>query len=108
MSLNRHATRRDLNEAEIVEALKLLGARVWRHDQPLDLLIAFRGVFMFCDIKNPAKPPSARQLTAAQAQFFADTEGCPRFVAHTAEEAIKQVQYWSKLKAWGVGDAGSG
>ena len=42
MSLNRYATKRDLNERPIVDALRAVGATVVQLDKPVDLLVGFR------------------------------------------------------------------
>jgi hypothetical protein len=67
MSLrNRRAMKRDANEPEIVSALRKAGAVVFPIDSPADLLIYWRGQFIVAEVKDSAKPPSARKLTCSQ------------------------------------------
>lgn len=68
--MRRHAAKVDANQPQIVEALRAVGAKV----QPLhdvgggvpDLLVLYRGVFSLLEVKDGAKPPSARRLTEDQ------------------------------------------
>lgn len=96
MTLNRWAARRDDNEDEIVSALRRCGYRVWRHDQPLDLLVCFsllrrRGLgFGFLEVKT-----AKGQLSAAQVRFFADTDGAPRALVRDADEALAVIRGWA-------------
>lgn len=98
MTLNRWAVRRDSNEDEIVRALRRCGYRVWLHDQPLDLLVCFQRIrergrgFGFLEIKVPGKEHAT---TPAQNRFFSDTEGAPRAVATSMEQAIAIVRGWA-------------
>lgn len=66
----RRAARTDANQAEIVAALRAVGAVV----QDLsrvgegcpDLLVSHGGRMALLEVKDGRKPPSARQLTPAQ------------------------------------------
>lgn len=97
VTLNRYATRRDDNEDEIVSALRRCGYRVWRHDQPLDLLVYFQRIrtrgaaFGFLEVKT-----ERGKLTAAQDQFFGDTDGAPRAVVRDALEALATIRAWAE------------
>lgn len=52
MSIKRHATRRDDNEPEIVVALVSAGAKVIRMDQPVDLLVEYKGKLHLVEVKD--------------------------------------------------------
>jgi hypothetical protein len=75
----RRAARTDANQAEIVAALRKIGATV----QPLhqvgagcpDLLVGFRGVNWLIEVKDVNKPPSRRQLTADQVYWHGGWKG---------------------------------
>jgi len=53
MSIYRRAAKVDANQAQVIEALRAAGARVWVLRQPVDLLIGFRGQTMLMEVKNP-------------------------------------------------------
>lgn len=81
----------DANQAEIVKALRKVGATV----QPLhtvgqgcpDLLVGFRQVNYLFEVKDGAKPPSARALTADEAGWIGGWRA-PVFIVNNAEEAV--------------------
>lgn len=93
MSLNRYAVKRDANEADIVAALHAIGAHVERLDEPVDLCCGWAGRWTWLEVKDPAKPPSARRLTSGQAQFIARcrTLGLPAFVVLTPLDALRAI-----------------
>lgn len=69
----RRAAKVDANQFEIVAALRAVGATV----QPLhaagqgcpDLLVGYLGVNFCLEVKDGAKPPSARKLTPDQVKW---------------------------------------
>ena len=73
------AARTDRNQSEIVSAFRRAGATV----QPLhqvgrgcpDLLVGFSGLNLLVEVKNPDKPPSARQLTEDQVRWHESWRG---------------------------------
>lgn len=75
----RRAAKVDANQAEIVAALRGIGATV----QPLhsvgagcpDILCGFRGRNILLEIKDGNKPPSARKLTADQVDWHGGWKG---------------------------------
>ena len=85
MTLNRYAKRRDANEAEIRQALDKAGIQYWQLDTPLDLLVAHRGEFRFLEVKKDSK----EHFTEAQAAFFEDTQGYPRYRVESPEDALR-------------------
>lgn len=93
MSLNRHSVRRDANEPEIIQTLLRVGAHVEVLDQPVDLCAGWGGRWVWIEIKDPAKPPSARRLTDRQEKFFARCHalGLPAAVALTPEDALQAI-----------------
>ena len=84
----------DSNQADIVEALRKAGASV----QILsavgqgcpDLAVAYRGVNHFVEIKDRAKPPSARKLTPDQEKWMANWRG-PVYVVDSIAQAFAAI-----------------
>jgi hypothetical protein len=88
----RTAARVDANQAQIVSALRQVGASVLMTFQLkgcFDLLVGYRGRTFLMEIKDPAQPPSARQLTPGEAEFKATWRGSTYHVVHTPDEAIR-------------------
>lgn len=87
----RRAARVDANQAEIVAALRKLGATV----QPLhtigkgcpDIMAGFKGRNVLFEIKDGAKSPSARALTGDEMEWIAQWRGSVH-VVETVEQAI--------------------
>lgn len=90
----RRAAKTDANQSEIVAALRKIGASV----QPLhavgqgcaDILVGWRGMNTLLEIKDSAKPPSARKLTPDQVKWHEEWRGQVAVVS-TIEEAIQAV-----------------
>lgn len=90
----RRQARVDDNQAEIVAALRKIGASV----QPLhavgsgcpDILVGWRGFNTILEIKDGKKPPSARKLTPDQEKWHAAWMGQVT-VVETVEQAILAV-----------------
>jgi hypothetical protein len=89
----RTAARRDLAEDDIVTALRGAGYTVHKiSDEGIpDLLVSRHGAgkWLLLEVKSIGKT-----LTKAQEKFFAQTEGCPRYMVTTAEDALKAARYW--------------
>ncbi|MFE3839609.1 hypothetical protein [Pseudogemmobacter sonorensis] len=87
----RRAAATDRNQAEIVAALRAIGATV----QPLhavgqgcpDLLCGFRGRNILIEVKDGEKPPSARKLTPDQIEWHGGWKG-QVIVVEDADAAI--------------------
>jgi hypothetical protein len=87
----RRAARVDDNQAEIVAALRAIGASV----QPLhtigqgcpDILVGLSGRNVLFELKNPNQVPSKRKLTDDEAIWFGNWRG-EAYVIETADEAI--------------------
>lgn len=90
----RRAAKTDDNQAEIVAALRKIGASV----QPLhavgqgcpDLLVGWRGITSLLEVKDGKKPPSARKLTEDQVKWHAEWRGQVT-VVETVEQAIEAI-----------------
>ena len=93
MSLARFAKRRDQNEAEIVKALRRIGAVVWQLDTPADLLVGHHGQFFTLEVKDGALSPSRRALTPLETTYalICQDHGLPHRVVVSLEEALAAV-----------------
>ena len=71
-----------------MEVLRGVGAKVWYIWRPLDLLVAFRGVFTVLEIKMPGEKPSAKQR-----KTIAEMEecSCPVHVVYNVGEALRAI-----------------
>lgn len=92
--MSRWARRVDENQSAIVEALRKAGCAVCvtstvGQGAP-DLVVMHKATkrFLMFEVKNPKKPPSARKLTPAQAEFHEAWSGVI-YVVQTPEEAIR-------------------
>lgn len=88
----RRAAKRDANHAAIVAALRRCGCLVLDlgavgNGCP-DLLVNWAGVLTLLEVKDSAKPPSARKLTDDQLLFHAVWAEARLAVVTTPEEAI--------------------
>lgn len=86
----RRAARRDDNEQDIIKAMRAEGAYVKQiNDEGLfDLLVSHRGETLLIEVKDGAKPPSARRLTEAELKFHEEWPGSDLFIVTSVEEAI--------------------
>ncbi len=86
----RRAARRDDNEQDIIKAMRAEGAYVKQiNDEGLfDLLVSHRGETLLVEVKDGAKPPSARRLTDAELKFHEEWPGSDLFIITSVEEAI--------------------
>ena len=87
MTLNRNEKRRDLNEPEIVAALRAAGLLVHRNDRLCDLIVCERstGRVTLLEVKNP---DSGRpRLTPDQTRAVED--GWPLVIVTEPLEAIR-------------------
>lgn len=83
--MTRYAAKTDTNQAEIVEALRQVGATV----QPLhfagrgipDLICGYRGANYLLEVKDGRRPASKRQLTSDEAQWHEEWRGQVAVVA---------------------------
>lgn len=90
----RRAAKVDDNQAEIVAALRKIGASVTvtsavGNGFP-DLAVGWRGMTTLLELKDGSKPPSARKLTPEQEKWHANWRGQVA-VVETVEQAIEAV-----------------
>lgn len=90
----RRAARVDANQAEIVSALRAVGASVRSlamvgSDLP-DLLVGFRNRTFLLELKDGSKPPSQRKLRPGQQRFFDTWQGQVAKV-ESVDEALKVI-----------------
>lgn len=91
----RRRGRVDVNQPEIVAALRKIGASVQSladigHGCP-DLLVGFRGDTFLLEIKDGSKPPSARVLTPDEGVWMAMWRGGPYHVVSSVDEALEAI-----------------
>lgn len=86
----RRAARRDDNEKEIVSAMREAGAyvKVINDEGLFDLLVSYRGETLLIEVKDGAKPPSARRLTEAEQKFHDEWPGADLYIVNSVEEAL--------------------
>jgi hypothetical protein len=86
----RRAARRDANEGDIIKAMRAEGAYVKQiNDEGLfDLLVSHRGETLLVEVKDGAKPPSARRLTDAEQKFHDEWPGSDLYIVNSVEEAL--------------------
>ena len=87
----RRANRVDANQDQIVETLRACGAYVrvvTMGDGIPDLLVGYNGYTLLLEVKDGNKPPSARELTPAEAKFFREWTGGMIAVVKSVEEAL--------------------
>lgn len=89
MSLRRYATKRDASEGPIVDALRGVGAMVYRLDEPCDLLVWYRERWTTLEVKTPwGKAGQARTDKRQEAQTnFLRLTGTP--IVKTPLEALR-------------------
>ena len=88
MSLKRRAARRDLNEREVIVALKAVGASVVQISETgaPDLLVGFRGQTHLLECKG-----MKGKLTDDQLRWHKAWEGRQVSVVRTVEEALQLI-----------------
>jgi hypothetical protein len=90
----RRAARVDGNQAEIVAALRSIGASVTPchavgHGFP-DLAVGWQGGNYFIEVKDPSKPKGDRQLTPSQVEWHASWRGQVA-VVETVRDALEAI-----------------
>ena len=86
----RRAARRDANETEIIKAMRECGAYVKQinDEGAFDLLVSYRGKTLLLEVKDGAKPPSARRLTDAEQKFHDEWPGTNLWIVNSVQEAL--------------------
>ena len=89
--MSRRAAAVDANQSEIVDALRKAGASVTPTHRAgegfPDLAVGFRGVTYLVEVKDGAKPPSARGLTEPQVRWHGAWRG-HKAIAYTVADAL--------------------
>lgn len=98
MMARRYAAKIDANQPEIVAALRDAGATVTpTHAAGAgfpDLAVGFRGQNYLIEVKDGAKPPSARKLTEDQEKWHSTWTGQVAVVKDIAEAlAVLGIEY---------------
>ncbi len=92
MTLNRYAKSRDINEPQIVQALRAVGASVTQLDKPVDLLVGYRGRTYLMEVKQPGerkrKGGHRYTLTPDQKDFYATWKGGDLMTVRTTDQAL--------------------
>jgi hypothetical protein len=85
-----HRHRKDDNQGKIEDELRARGMSVRDiHDGDIaDLLVGFQGANFLFEVKDPAKPPSARKLSDKQKTDHESWRG-QLAVIETAEDALE-------------------
>jgi hypothetical protein len=81
----RYAARVDVNQAEIVDALRKAGAYVWILGLPVDILIGYKGKTVLAEIKRDSKA----KKTALQREFFEAWPGGTLVRIDSVEAALR-------------------
>jgi hypothetical protein len=90
----RRAARRDANEGDIIKAMRAEGAyvKVINDEGLFDLLVSHgpegKRRTLLIEVKDGAKPPSARRLTDAEQKFHDEWPGSDLYIVNSVEEAI--------------------
>lgn len=83
----RYAARVDANQAEIVKALRQVGAYVWIVGLPVDLLVGYKGHTFLMEIKTNSK----KRLTDLQSDFFLHWTGGTVCRIDSVESALRMI-----------------
>lgn len=90
----RIAAKIDANQPEIVKALRKIGCTVEILSAVgkgcPDIIVGFRNVNVFMEIKDGAKPKSARKLTPDQVKWHEQWQGAV-YVVESVDEAISVI-----------------
>jgi hypothetical protein len=91
----RTAAKVDANQGDIVKALRRAGATVQMlhtvGDGCPDLLVGFLGKNTLMEVKDGAKPASARRLTPDQVEWHEGWNGDPVYIVCSPEQALAAV-----------------
>lgn len=83
----RYAARVDSNQAEIVKALRQVGAYVWIVGLPVDLLVGYKGHTFLMEIKTNSK----KRLTDLQSDFFLNWTGGTVCRIDSVDSALRMI-----------------
>lgn len=87
----RRAARVDSTQAEIVAAMRAMGASVWLIKLPTDLLVGYRGktLVVECKVMTGKRNPKPSDYTPLQEGFLATWKGGPVATVCDVEGAIR-------------------
>lgn len=83
----RYAARVDVNQAEIVQALRDAGAYVWIIGLPVDLLVGYNNISILMELKSGPR----KRLTKLQQEFFENWTGGPVCRVNDVESALRMI-----------------
>ena len=81
----------DINQPEIVKALRKFGATVLITSQLkncFDILVGYKGINYIMEIKDENQPPSKKRLTEGEQKFKDTWKGGKYYVVENIEQAI--------------------
>lgn len=90
MPLPRYSAKRDASEQAIVKTLLAFGFSVYRLDQPVDLLVGFRGVNYLVEVKT-AGTQYGKKLNANQQDFNDGWNGLKAIKIDSVDGALEWV-----------------
>jgi hypothetical protein len=88
MGVYQYNARTDQNQAEIVAALRGVGAGVWYVRLPFDLLVGFRGRLYLLDCKTGKEGFNERQKLSLR---LLEACSCTATAVHDVDEALKAI-----------------
>ena len=90
----RRAARVDATQAEIVAALREIGATVWIIGLPVDLCVGYAGktLLMECKCLTGTREPKPTKHTKLQKDFMLDWRGGPVATVTDAAGAINAIR----------------
>ena len=94
-------SRKDANHREIEDALRAAGAKVkdvTKVPKFVDLVVKYRGRIFLLEIKDGSLPPSARQLTIGEDEFWRYW-GEPPVIVTSPDEALEAIGAPSAMNA---------
>ncbi|MBB3947072.1 hypothetical protein GGQ73_003036 [Rhizobium skierniewicense] len=94
-SIARRAAKRDIAEPEIRAALEAFGMSVFSLNEPIDLLVGFRGKTHLVEVKTGHKG-YAKALNDNQQAFANEWRGSAVVTLHSRDEAIAWAQQTSR------------
>lgn len=98
----RKYARQDENHKEVRKAFEAFGCSVCDLSQlgrgVPDILVGFGGLCIAVEIKDSAKPPSARKLTPDEEKFRMNWKGGYRLVTNLEDvaETVKVLENWHR------------
>lgn len=84
-----------------MKALRQLGAEVIVIEEPVDLLVGWRGHWVMIEIKNKH---GLNRFTTAQKNFFQRDHKGPVFVCHSIEDCVRVLNEVVRQWKWNSSD----